>query len=676
MCSPNQNEILNLLFSSGNDEFNWLYNTQTPVETVGGQLRLVPESNTSRFTRSLGTLDPTNNRIRLQVNLDIFRPQLSTHETFCAKFEVFNGSALIDTYNLYIDSIASGEVLEYNFDRIYKFQGLTGAISLKITTTEGYQNEMFLDYIKCWDYNYCDDNVRNYFILENLFEDIVASQSSAIQLLEWKVDGVETLTPEFFSENNAPGGNPLAEWFLADADLDGLNRQAETSSPNTFNPFIAEWGLQFDAGNYYDGKPIGTTSGSDYGSGIMQIGFEKPTILNENLVPQDGAFFIDIDFTKSLKVVFNVLINENNSNVFDSPDIYRKYTIVWDVENCTGLFYYNDVLDSNEYSDQYDNGFLSGITGTESTIEIVQCDESFAYSGNNGVFEFLINFGSDVGQCGISYNAFNQPDKFEIEWNGQVYSSGYVGSNTWDQDLINLGISPTEINTGNPSTGLGNLLFNKDQASPATALVRVTAPLNGTAWNISGVCPDGGVPNQPPLVSISSASQTIQQGVATTFNITASDADGTIESYQILWGDGGSNSGNTAPPATIQHTFNILGTRTIQIQVVDNEGAVTTSTYVVNVIGGSAYQISGLRITRCNTATMNGTLVVTSGQVEVRNEFSILSGTPISATITIDGNNLGAGDSVILGVGSYPFTSTAIDCTNGSGINTMEIDIP
>lgn len=672
-CNSNQNEIINLLFTSGNDEFNWLSNTTTPIETVDGQLRLVPESNTSRFTRSLGSLDPTNNRIRLQINLDIYRPQVSTQTTFCAKFEVFNGSALIDVYTLYIDSIEAGESLEYNFDRVYKYQGLTGAISLKITVIEGWQNEMFLDYIKCWDYNFCDDNVRNYFVLEEFFAEAIESQSSAIQLLEWKVDGVETLTPEFFAENNAPGGNPIAEWFLAKANIDGSNRQADTADPNTFNPFIGEWGLQFDAGNYYDGKPTGTVSGSDYGSGILQIGFEKPTILNENLTLQDGAFFIDIDYTKDLKIVFNVLVNQDDANVFNSPDIYRKYTLIWNTATCSGLFYYNDVLDSNAYSDQFDNGFLSGITGTESSIEIIGCDESFAYNGNNGTFEFVINFGTDTGQCGISYNAYGVPDKFEIEWNGQVYSSGYVGNNNYDQQLINLGVSPSEINTGNPGTGIGNLFFNKDQATPATAIVRVTAPFSGTAWNISGVCPDGGVPNQPPTVDISSSSTSIQQGVSTQFDILATDSDGTIESFFITWGDGGSTSGNGAPPATINHTFNTLGSKSIKITVVDNDGETATDTLVVNVVGSTTYSLTGKYITNCGDGGMNGTLQVISGTIEIQNFYSVLGGNPAPGDITIDSVVLGAYDTHTLGVGTYPFTSTEPDCTNGSARNELII---
>lgn len=678
-CNKNINEILNVDFSSGNDEFNWLNNTNTSIETIDGQLRLIPESITSRFTRSLGVLDPTNNRIRLQANLDVFRPQTSTQSTFCAKFEIFIGSQLIDVYSLYLENLVAGETVEYNLDRVYKYSELTGTISLKITTVEGWENVMLLDYLKCDDFNYCDDNVRNYFVLDSFFADSFGSVSSAVQLLEWKVDGVETLTPEFFSENNTPGGNPIADWLFAKANIDGSERVSDVADPNTFNPFISEFGLNYDVANYYDGKPISTVTGSDYGSGIMQIGFEKPSILNGLLNEVDGAFFIDIDYTKNLKVVFNVLVNNTNANVFNSPAIYRKFTVLWNVATCEGKFYFNDVLNNNEFNDQDDNGFLSGITGTQTTIETVGCDELFTYNGNAGTYEYLINFGTEIGLCGISFNAYSQPDKFEIEWNGQTYSSGYVGSSLYDQQLINLGIPQSEINTGSPSTGIGNLFINKDQASPSTALIRVTAPLSGTAWNITGICPDGGVPNEPPTVEITSDTPSVQQGVSQEFQIVSNDTDGTIESYLVTWGDGGTVSSNSAPPATLNHTFNTLGSKTITITVVDNDGAIGTDTLIVNVDGTISWTATGTVNNTCSSAG-TGAFTVFGGSLPIYNRFVLNSGVVVSQdavitnTVTLDVVNIPGGEFREFLPGNYTFEIPAIDCSAGTGFNQIHLN--
>src|SRR5690606_37566142 len=130
--------------------------------------------------------------------------QGSSQTSFFARFEVYNGSTMIDVFTLSIESLDAGQKTEYNFDRVYKYEGLAGAVSLRIAVIEGFQNQLFLDYLKAFNFKFCDDNVRNYFVLEDFFQNSFDSISSAIQLTEWKVGGVETLTPEFFAENNSP----------------------------------------------------------------------------------------------------------------------------------------------------------------------------------------------------------------------------------------------------------------------------------------------------------------------------------------------------------------------------------------------------------------------------------------------------------------------------------------
>lgn len=492
MCDKNINEILVVDFYNTNDEFNWLNNTSTPIETIGGQLRLVPENSSSVFRRGLGVLDPVNNRIRLQINMDLFRPQTSTHDKINVVFGVYAGSLLIDQFTVYHEGISAGELIKYNFDRVYKYEAIAGNISLKISFTEGFQNQLFLDYIKCHDSTFCEDEVRTYFVFDQLLEKSLVSMSSGIQLLEWKIDGVETLTPEFFSENNSVGGNPLAGWLFAKANIDGSGRVSDNATPNTFNPFSDELGLVFDTVNSFHGqKPTGTKTGTDYGSGILTLGLEKPSVFNGQLSSKKGAFFIDLDYSKDLKIAFNILVNNLDPNVFNSPEIFRKYTIVWDSKNCQKSFYYQDQLATNTVTKipADEDGFLFGLTAGVSLQTVIGCNQSFSYSGESGAFEFQIDFGTDIGTCGINFEAFGVPDKFEIEWNGQIFSSGYVGESYYNQQLINLGISPSEIKTTNPGSGSGIINFVKSQAFPTTATIRVTAPLSGTGWSMSGICP-------------------------------------------------------------------------------------------------------------------------------------------------------------------------------------------
>lgn len=669
----NINELLNIDFSLVNDEFNWLTNSSIPIVTVSGQLKLVPEAPITHFTRGLGVLDPTNDRIRVQCNLDLFRPQTSPDETMSVVLGVYVGSTLIDQFSIYADEMASGDRLEYNFDRIYKYEDLASAISLKITVPEGYENQVFLDYLKAWDFRFNENDVRSYFVVNNLLEDSVASVSSGVQLLKWEIDDVETLTADFFIDNPNVGGDPIADWKMAQAEIDGSNRVADIVDQNSFNPLVHEWGLTFEnvAGNYFGGKPTGTASGKDYGAGILKIGFEKPAVLNGLLDSKDGAFFIDIDYSKNLLVQFNILVNNTNVDVFNSPDSYKKFTIKWDAETCTKQFYYQDQLavDPSLLIPVDEDGFLAGITGEDLSTETIDCSESFAYSGNLGVFEFIVTLGNDVGETGIDWNAIDLPDKFEIEWDGNIYSTGYVGSDAYDQQLLNLGIKPKEINTGGATSG--QLLFQKTTPTPTTAKVRVTAPLQGTEWSIDGICPDG-VLQIPPTVDMTTVKTLYELNENVTFNIIANDTDGTVDSWSIDFGDGTNDSGGGNPTGTNIKAYEETGEFTAIITVTDNDGLTATSEVVLNIFTNVAYQLTGDVYADCN-AQMNGTLTVITGTVTVKNFFEDINPVSISATLAIDGENLTGNETHLLTPGVYPFTSDTVDCTNGNGYNEFTI---
>jgi hypothetical protein len=324
---------------------------------------------------------------------------------------------------------------------------------------------------------------------------------------------------------------------------------------------------------------------------------------------------------------------------------------------------------------------LSGITAGVSLTEIVGCDQSFAYNGNSGTFEFQVDFGSDIGQAGIDYEAFNIPDKFDIEWNGKIVSSGYVGHNSNDQQLINLGIDRKEIKTANPSNGSGQLLFDKTSASPSVATIRVHAPMGNTGWNISGICPNG-VIKTPPTVTMTTAKSTYNVNETVIFNITASD-DIAIATWDILFGDGTTQSGTGTPPATINKTYSVQGSKTATITVTDDDGLTAKSSKQFTVYSNAQYQTSGDLSANCGSG-MNGTVTVNSGFITVRNEavyfkqfnqnevigdgalITINDGTSDVAVLTTD-------QQFTLGVGSYTVTSDAVDCANGSGVVNLQI---
>jgi hypothetical protein len=123
-----------------------------------------------------------------------------------------------------------------------------------------------------------------------------------------------------------------------------------------------------------------------------------------------------------------------------------------------------------------------------SNLPLYDCENIGLFKGDAGYNNFYINFGSNVGTAGIEYDSKNVPDKFDIIWDGKTYTSGYVGSSTFDDQLLALGIPLSAIKTGQPSTGKGTLTFEKNKSFPGYALIRVYAPFGGTAWEILPKC--------------------------------------------------------------------------------------------------------------------------------------------------------------------------------------------
>jgi len=498
MCNENRNILIDIDFSQVNDVNNWVTNASNIIDVNDGRLVLIADNDNTVFDRLIGQLNSDRDSLKIDVNFILSRQIGSNELGIEIAFDLLVGNQVVQTAKACVESLSSNQSVSFNLDRTYELSSSEDLL-LRIRYENGVENRIELQSLKVEEFNFCDDNVRFYFVFDQFIEQAFSSTSGLAKLQSYKIDNQETLTNEFFQENMNSVIDQSEDWFFADANIDGQNRIKEDENPKTFNPFEKSNGLTFDTQNsFHGGKAIGTQSGSDYGQGVLNIGLLKPQILNSDLSSKNGSFFIDVDTNKNLEIVFDVLINTSSQDVFVNPDKYRRYFIKWDVVRCIGEFYYEDRLDNNNKIDEIHNGFLYGITDEE-TIEgenIIQCSEGINFSGNSGVFETVINFGLETGQAGIDYNAFGAPDKFTIIWNNQEFTTGFVGLNTSDQALLNLGISPLDINTGNPGTGDGILLFNKNSQQPTEAILRVDAPLSGTAWNIEGICPQVN-PNTP-----------------------------------------------------------------------------------------------------------------------------------------------------------------------------------
>lgn len=371
MCIENRNTIQDLEFQNVFDDSNWVFDSLDTLITQSGKLQIKSNNSSNYFQRILGIPSNTNNRINLQIK---FRAKKTTQNSnpLEVKFELLNAlNFVVFESSVFLQTTVENTYYDFFLKRHYKYQGNLSELKLRIYVIQGLEHTLEIDYIKLQDFNFCSEKVRTYFVVEQLFEQALSNSFGLINLKTWKVDGVETLTSEFLFEQ---GGNQVAqisnEWLFAKADLDSKNRIAlNNQNTNSFNPFVKEFGLDFDSINYYSGKPISVTSGSDYGFGIMEIGVDLPIILNGNLEQKKAPFFIDIDYTKDLFIQFEIVLNDKEE-IFNAPKFRKTYEISFNKTTCQFNFGYW-IPKPLQFVEENFNGFLFGVPGNIQTIQEV-----------------------------------------------------------------------------------------------------------------------------------------------------------------------------------------------------------------------------------------------------------------------------------------------------------------
>lgn len=674
MCETNEHQIINLNFQDSSDEFNWINTGTNPIQTIDGKLVLSPSSPTTEFRRTLGAVDGANNRMRFICNFKALRPVSSGTNNIFAIFSIVINSVVVQEFSVSIDSMQYDQEIEYNIDRVVEFQG-SGNASIRIRLSEGSSNKLLLDYIKATDFNYCNENIRTYFAISDIIENSLNAISAVIKLNEYKISGEETLTTAFFSDTQNISGNPLLDWKFAKANIDGSQRVPEIDNPNSFNPFYNDFKLKYSDEEYFRGKPLGTINDNDYGQGILNIGFEKPIIINGLLENKRGVFFIDIDYTKDLTVSFDVVINNETDEVFKEPTFYDRYSIIWQSLKCKKVFTKQNLLNGSEPINISYDGFLSGITGIEEnqTYQTISCNSNILITENNAesVKMYLMDFGSETGNAGISYTAPEKPTKFEIEWNGQNYSTGYVGSNIFNQQLLNMGIDNSEINTSDADGSFqGNLIFNKTDENPNTAIIKVSSPLLA-GFRMSGICPDGESLIAPEITI--NANQRNDISTSVNFIISVTEGSGTIEEWSMNYGEGEILTGTGNPKETYENKYNSPGVKKVVLTLKDSNEIVVSSEIEIEIYSNSKSKLSGIVIANCSQ-TMSGVIQLISGVIEIKNQTKVISGEIEGAIISIDEVSLKENETLVLSEAKeYIFTSTTINCENGLGESELII---
>jgi len=137
---------------------------------------------------------------------------------------------------------------------------------------------------------------------------------------------------------------------------------------------------------------------------------------------------------------------------------------------------------------------------------------------------------------------------------------------------------------GDTTTGSGSLVTHT-YATAGTYTVTLTVTDNG---GYSSSTPSQiTITDRPPAVSFSPSTTTPTSGQSVTISITGSDADGSITTTSVDWGDGTVPDTFSANAVSDSHTYTLTGSTarpyTITVTVTDNSGQTYTATSTVSI---------------------------------------------------------------------------------------------
>jgi len=129
-------------------------------------------------------------------------------------------------------------------------------------------------------------------------------------------------------------------------------------------------------------------------------------------------------------------------------------------------------------------------------VTSVDCGDTWLTGIDVGNRNFTFNT-TEVGDIDIVIGGNDVPINFTLEWDGNTATTGYIGLDTYDQQLLDAGVSAGDINTGDPSTKDTTLTINKTNATPTLITLNVLAPLVNDSYSLEFNCPTPSAPTIP-----------------------------------------------------------------------------------------------------------------------------------------------------------------------------------
>jgi len=273
--------------------------------------------------------------------------------------------------------------------------------------------------------------------------------------------------------------------------------------------FVREVAGLFQTGNTINWVVDGTTVGTGSAS-ILRI--ERPITLTTNEKGDiAGSFLIPSNTFRTGERVFKLsdVLGEGASTAAATKYVAQGLSQSTEktlVSTRVSTVSINPVLDTKSVTS---STISSTVVGTNSNTvditpppppapplpQIIRCNNT-ENGGKQGTFEYTIEFGSNTGICGITYDAFSTiPDRFTIIWDGNEYTTGFVGGTGYNSRLRALGF-PEVVGFRS-----GQLTFNKTKSAPTKAILKIDAPFGGTAWKYKVICPGDAFTAPAPITT-------------------------------------------------------------------------------------------------------------------------------------------------------------------------------
>ncbi len=217
-----------------------------------------------------------------------------------------------------------------------------------------------------------------------------------------------------------------------------------------------------------------------------------------------------------------------------------------------------------------------------------------------------------VQKSTVSVTLPNQPPTASLSVTPQNSTVGStVTASTAGSEDADGSIASSTINWGDGTTSAGPSATHVFATAGSFAVTTTVTDNLGATANASAAVTASPKANVPPFAALTLNTTTIvAPGTLTASTLSSTDADGSIASSVINWGDGTTSAGPTA-----SHTYNTAGSYTVSTTVNDNQGAKSTTSATVTVVAG----VTILQPTNNAIVTGSGRIAATaSSNVAIR----------------------------------------------------------